>query len=205
MTDIKRRADLASYHPFIQQFAAALNAKLATCPVTGLRFELDTSSSYPECSATLTLWSATFGDSTDMLSVELRVRSQCELVVDYRSAEVRCNSSRDIRVKGTEAEQVSKLIKRAVARYHEAVEAKAKRVARETASEIRKQQWYADFTGPDGKRLIPLDFAYAYKTPGEYSLDSRESEALSCTRWRKDEVLKLTAVLAEVRAAMAPR
>jgi len=28
---------------------------------------------------------------------------------------------------------------------------------------------------------------------------------LSCTRWRKDEVLKLTAVLAEVRAAMAPR
>lgn len=212
MNDIKSRTDLANYRPLIQSFVAALNAKLADCPVTGLSFEIDPTSSYPESSLRLSLRSDAFDKCTELLEIDLSVYS-CKqpqtghyLAVDYRSAEQKSwtarGGRRDIRVNGTVAEQVAKLVKRAVTRYHEAVESKAKADAAEAASEARKKQWYADFTGPDGKLVIPLDFAYAYNTPGEYHIDTSKSAALRSNRWRKEEVLKLTAVLAEVRAAM---
>lgn len=212
MNDIKDRTDLAKYDALIQGFMATLGAVMDDCTIKGLKFQVDVSGSYPAQSLELHLTHPDFDKYTELLEVKLHVFPHREpktgryLAVEYRSAESKKWSARggrrDIRLTGNTVEQAQKLMKRAVTRYEEAVAARKAREEADAAAEARKKQWYADFTGPDGKLVIPLDFAYAYTTPGEYAIDTGKSTALRCRRWKKEEVLKLTALLAEVRGAM---
>lgn len=212
MNDTKDRTDITKYDTLIQGFMATLGAVMDDCTVKGLKFQISTSGSYPAHSMELQLTHPDFDKYEELLEVKLHVFPHREpktgnyLAVEYRSAESKKWSSRggrrDIRLTGNTVEQARKLLNRAVVRYEEAVAARKARRDADVAAEARKQQWFADFTGPDGKLVIPLDFAYAYSTPGEYRIDTSKSAALRSNRWRKEEVLKLTAVLAEVRAAM---
>ncbi len=205
----KDRLNRSKYGATLWDFVSLLRAKLAERDIPGLTFELneDGCKSSRKLSLTLIFYEPTVGYHPSLLEVNLAVAHSPTgyvLKTEYQSVKpshVVCGGRRQVNVIGSEAERVTKLVNRAVSRYEEAVRDHVKYATEAEAEAARKKQWHADFT-VDGERVIPLGFAYAYRTPGEYSIDPEKSAALRCDRWRKDEVLQLAELLAKVRKAM---
>ena|SRR5579885_208663 len=197
--------DIKSYHQLVQDFVAALSDKMAKITtVQGLTFQIDERCSYPTEKLRLKLVHAHFRKHQEVMSVDVwasqkRLNEPHYLVVEYRSA--RGHGYRDVAVIGTVDQQTNKIAKRALIRYSEAMEEREADTKKEQAEKARKSQWVADFV-VDGKKRIPSEFARAWKTPGRYSINPSASQVMRSDKWTREEVLRLAALLHDIRANM---
>lgn len=138
--------------------------------------------------------------NADLLRIVVRKPSRTEdaLRVTYDSSGR--GVSRPIVVKGTQREQVEKLMERLQIRYSKMVAQHELDQAEERAEKANAEQWQLDFV-VDGKPVIPEKFAYA-STPGRYSVNTDISQALRCNKWKREEVLELAMLLKQVRRQM---
>lgn len=197
--------DIKSYHRLVQEFVAALSDKMAKIStVQGLTFQIDERASYPTEKLRLKLVHAHFRKYQEVMNVDVwasqkRVNEPHYLLVEYRSA--RGHGYRDVAVTGTVDQQTNKLAKRALIRYSEAMEEREAITKENQDEKARADRWTADFT-QDGNKLIPSEFARAWKTPGRYSINADASKVLQSDNWTREEVLRLAALLREIRASM---